>query len=69
MNQPTRHKRLFWLGVILIIVGLVSLLPLYFIELPANNVQVLSMGIGVLLGWGSMAVSFYFGQSETGESI
>ncbi|MBE0663741.1 MAG: hypothetical protein IH597_14900 [Bacteroidales bacterium] len=68
MNQQARRKRLFWLGVILIALGLVALLPLYFIELPGNNVQVLSMGVGVVLGWGSMAVSFYFGQSETPES-
>ena len=60
----TSRKKLFWLGVLLIGIGLLALVPLYFVQLPGNNEQVLSMGIGVILGWGSMAVSFYFGQSE-----
>lgn len=59
-----QEKRLFIIGIILIVIGLVSLLPLYFISLPDNNAQILSMGIGVILGWGSSAVTFYFGQSE-----
>jgi hypothetical protein len=67
MNDSNRRRRLFWLGVILISIGLVSLLPLYFISLPDNNAQILSMGIGVILGWGSSAVTFYFGQSEKQE--
>lgn len=67
METTNRRKRLFWLGMILIFIGLVSLLPLYFIALPDNNAQILSMGVGVVLGWGSMAVSFYFGQSDKNE--
>jgi len=60
----TNPKLLFWLGIIIIVVGMIALVPLYFLEVPGNNSEILSMGIGVLLGWGSMAVSFYFGQSE-----
>ena len=61
MNDVVRRKRLFILGLSLIIIGLLALVPLYFLELPKENAQILSMGIGVVLGWGSMAVSFYFG--------
>lgn len=67
MEPHNRRKRLFWLGVTLVVVGMIALLPLYFMELPANNVQVLSMGVGVVLGWGSIAVSYYFGQSDKNE--
>ena len=55
------------MGITLIAVGVMALMPLYFMELPANNVQVLSMGVGVVLGWGSMAVAYYYGQSDNNE--
>jgi hypothetical protein len=64
MDYNKRRERLFKMGLMLIAVGVIALLPLYFMELPANNVQVLSMGVGVVLGWGSMAVAYYYGQSD-----
>ena len=67
MESNKRRERLFKMGITLIAVGVVALMPLYFMELPANNVQVLSMGVGVVLGWGSMAVAYYYGQSDNNE--
>jgi len=64
MDNKIRRKRLFIIGMVLITIGLLALIPLYFISLPKENVQILSMGIGVVLGWGSMAVSFYFGTTD-----
>jgi len=67
MESNKRRERLFKMGITLIAVGVMALMPLYFMELPANNVQVLSMGVGVVLGWGSMAVAYYYGQSDNNE--
>lgn len=57
-------KILMILGFTLVGIGLLALVPLYIIELPQANKDILSMGIGVLLGWGSSAVTYYFGSSE-----
>jgi len=56
---------LFWMGIVLIVIGIIGLIPLYFIQIPPGNSEMLSMTLGVVLGWGSMAVAYYFGQSET----
>ena len=64
MEDTTRRKRLFVLGRVLIAIGLIGLVPLYFMSIPQENTEILSMGIGVVLGWGSMAVSFYFGTTD-----
>ena len=57
-------KVLMILGFTLVGIGLLALIPLYFLELPTSNKDILSMGIGVILGWGSSAVTFYFGSSD-----
>lgn len=62
--DKARSKRLYWLGVILIIIGIIALIPLYFYEIPSANKDILAMGIGVVLGWGSASVTYYFGNSE-----
>mgnify|MGYP005997397373 CR=1 FL=1 len=56
----TGRKGLLILGLALIIIGITSLLPLYFMSIPEGNKDILSMGIGVILGWGSSAVAYYF---------
>ena len=58
------NKNLLTLGIILIAVGILALVPLFFSQIPAGNKDILAMGIGVVLGWGSSAVTYYFGSSE-----
>jgi len=58
-------KTLFILGVVLILIGIVALIPLYFLEIPKGNSGILSTGVGIILGWGSMAMSFYFGNTDS----
>ena len=60
MIDAIRRTRLFWLGIILITIGILALVPLYFYDVPNNNKEILAMGIGVILGWGSSAVTYYF---------
>ena len=60
----TNKKSLFILGIVLISVGVLALVPLFFYAVPPANKDILSMGIGVILGWGSGAVTYYFGSSD-----
>ena len=60
----TNKNGLLWLGVTLIVVGVLALVPLFFWQIPNGNKDILAMGIGVVLGWGSSAVTYYFGSSD-----
>jgi len=59
-GNATDSKRLFWFGSVLLIIGILALIPLYFYPIPSANKATLAMGIGIVLGWGSSAVTFYF---------
>ncbi len=62
MNQ--KSKNLYILSLVIIAICVIAFLPLYFWAPPEMNKMVIATGIGVILGWGTAIVTFYFGSSE-----
>lgn len=37
---------------------------LYFLEIPKENVNLINVALGVVLGWVSSPINFYFGKTD-----
>lgn len=51
-------------AVVILILQFAIIAILIFKDIPANNKDVLNTGIGVILGWGSVIVGYFFGSSK-----
>jgi len=45
-------------------VGVLSIIGLFFIEIPEKNRDLVNIALGTVIGWGGAVVSFYFGNSD-----
>lgn len=61
----TRSTQRFILALGVITLGAVFSAALIFVEIPPENEPVLTVALGLVLGWGSAAIGFFFGTSET----
>ncbi len=61
----TRTSARFWLATIIIGVGTGLVAMLLFKTVPESNQRIMDMGTGVILGWGSAVVMFFFGTSQS----
>jgi hypothetical protein len=61
INFPSTAT-LIGLGLINLAMGIVGLL--FFVAIPPPNVSTLNIVAGIILGWGSAVVAFYFGDSK-----
>lgn len=62
MNR--NHQR-FILASAVVAIGAAIVLGLFFITVPESNQRIMDLASGIVLGWGAMAMSFYFGTSES----
>jgi hypothetical protein len=60
----TRARHRFILGCAVVAVGAVFFLGLLFFPVPKDNVRVVDMVAGLVLGWGAAVIQYYFGTSE-----
>lgn len=60
----TPASQRFLLAVLVILIGAGIALALIFINIPDRNESILNIGLGLILGWGGMALGWYFGSSE-----
>lgn len=51
-------------AVVILILQFTIIAILIFKDIPTNNKDVLNTGIGVILGWGSVIVAYFFGSSK-----
>jgi len=61
INFPSTAT-LIGLGLINLSMMIVGLL--FFVQIPKDNVSTLNIVAGIILGWGSAVVAFYFGDSK-----
>jgi|GEM_PF-1022244 len=61
INFPSTAT-LLAMGLITLAMMIVGLL--FFIAIPKDNVSTLNIVTGIILGWGSAVVAFYFGDSK-----
>lgn len=52
-------KTLIALGV-----GVLSIIGLFFIEIPKDNRDLVNIALGTVIGWGGSVISFYFGNID-----
>jgi len=45
-------------------VGVLSILGLFFIDIPDKNRDLINIALGTVIGWGGSVVSFYFGNID-----
>lgn len=57
------------LGLLAVAAGLTGLIALFFVPVPAGNMQALLLGLGIVLGWGSAVVQSEYGSSTTGRAL
>lgn len=53
-------------GLLALTGGIVGLLALFFVEVPAGNRDALMLGLGAILGWGASVINYEFGGSTAG---
>ena len=52
-----------WLAFVSIVAIFVITIMLNFVQIPIENRDMLFTGLGLMLGWGSTIINFYFGSS------
>lgn len=45
-------------------VGVLSIILLFFIDVPDKNRDLINIALGTVIGWGGSVVSFYFGNID-----
>lgn len=61
----TRHTARFILASSALLAGVAIVLALFFMPVPEENQRVMDMATGLILGWGTLAMGFYFGTSQS----
>jgi len=61
----TRQTMRFVLACACILIGAAFMMGLFVLTVPESNQRVMDLAAGIVLGWGSLALSFYFGTSES----
>lgn len=56
------------IGLIAVVGGLLSLVPLYFVPIPEENKEPLLLAIGLVLGWGGAVLNGEWGSSPAGRA-
>lgn len=64
MTKDTKEIIQYSFGGIIIILLFIIVALLIFKDIPKENKDVLNIGIGVVLGWGTMIVAYFFGSSK-----
>ena len=59
----TRANQRFILASFVLLAGVAFVTLLVFWTVPKANVRILDLCAGIMLGWGGMAMQFYFGTS------
>jgi len=45
-------------------IGVLSIIGLFFIDIPDKNRDLINIALGTVIGWGGSVVSFYFGNID-----
>lgn len=45
-------------------IGVLSIVGLFFIDIPDKNRDLINIALGTVIGWGGSVVSFYFGNID-----
>lgn len=61
----SRSTQRFILATAVVLIGTAIVLGLFFVTVPEANQRIMDLASGIVLGWGGMAMSFYFGTSES----
>jgi Tfp pilus assembly protein PilN len=61
----TRSTQRFVLATGAVLIGAAIVLGLFFVTVPEANQRIMDLASGIVLGWGAMAMSYYFGTSES----
>lgn len=72
MKEPSSDEANWFrplLGLFAVAAGILGLLALYFIAVPAGNMQALLLGLGIVLGWGSSVVQSEYGSTTAGRKL
>ena len=58
------HNIRFLLALITLVLSFASLAALFFIEVPQGNKEMLTMLLGIVVGWSGAVVQHYFGDPD-----
>jgi hypothetical protein len=64
--NPERVGFRYTVGLIAVVGGMVGLVALYWVEIPAGNRDAVTLALGIVLGWGSSVVNGEWGSSPAG---
>lgn len=54
----------FILTICFATMAFLMVLGLYFLDVPQENVNLINIALGVVLGWVSSPINFYFGKTD-----
>lgn len=63
--QVAKELYMYLLGAIVIVLSFFIGYILAMYEIPYGNKDVVMVAVGVILGWGSMVVGYFFGSSKS----
>lgn len=64
LTKETKELIQYIFAAVLMILLFSIIALLIFKDIPYENKDVLNIGLGVVFGWGSMIVSYFFGSSK-----
>lgn len=64
MTKDSKEKIQYVFAALILALLFAVIGILLFREVPKNNSSIVYVGIGVILGWGSMVVGYFFGSSK-----
>lgn len=67
MTKDTKDRFQYYFGATIMVLLFINIGLLYFKEIPKGNASTIYLTIGIVLGWGSMIVGWFF-QSTKGSS-